>query len=426
MPPSDFLGHLRRALNFRRADEADIWTNFTVVRPYDSRGLTVVRSQCNEQEIVVGNVSGLTFAPGSSVMIGTNTNRPGKAIIAGAPPGRMGASRVPAEISRTTYGTAPVVPATCPVSRTGRTYLGIYDDSAAETLYAFNYTDGEYQGLAGSISYAAAGLALEVNPHFQRAHTAGDTVVFFSSAGAGWQVCTWDVDAATLAVLEVDPAAFAGPIVAGSDIYFSSWDAPFLKLYRVDLGASGTWNEPAALVGVAYEDLTGLLFVPDNLSHSGGVNFDAPAFWFATSTEVRVPYFSGGAWNLGAGRAVVAGVDDPGTGDDGYAVTGGRSLRVTYLPGGAPALGLLPAGPGTPETSLLPADWSVDTLFNLSISPSKAEFCVFLGTSGETDQIVRLGIGDSFELEGCPVPGITVEPAASPAVVPPFMLCRDN
>lgn len=428
MPPRDFLSQLGKALNGRRAGEADIWTNFQVVRPLDPRGLTVVKSECNAQEIVVGNVSGLTFAPGASVMIGTNTNRPGKAIIAGAPPGRMGASLTPQDFASRSYGSAPVAPSACPVSRTGRSYLGVYDDAPNETLYGYIYTDGIYQSTLGSISYAAAGLALEADPHFQRVHADGDVVVFFSSAGVGtWQIVTWDVPGDTLAVVEVDPPAFAGPIW-GADgyIYFSSWDAPFLQLYRVAVGASGTWDEPTSRVGTAYEDTSGLLFVPDNLCMSGAGKFEAPAFWFDTSTEVRVPYYGGG-WNLGAGRAVLAGVDDAGTGNDGYAISGNRSLRITYLPGFSPAaLGVLPAGPGTPETSLFPADWTPTQLYNLAISPAGTEFSVFYDATGtSTDQLLRLGVGDSFGLTGCAVPVFTVEPSPD-GFVPAYMLCRDH
>lgn len=334
---------------------------------------------------------------------------------------------MPQEYSSRTYGSAPVAPSVCPVSRTGRSYLGVYNDAPNELLYGYIYTDGAYTSTLGSISYAAAGLSLEVDPHFQRVHDDGDIVVFYGSAGVGWQIVTWDVAGDTLAVLEIDPPAFAGPVWGGDGyLYFTTWDAPFLQLYRVAVGAAGTWDEPTARVGTAYEDTSGLLVVPDNLCMSGAGKFEAPAFWFDTSTEVRVPYYSGG-WNLGAGRAVLAGTDDPGTGNDGYAISGNRALRITYFPGFSPAaLGVLPAGPGTPEVSLFPADWTPAALYNLAISPAGTEFSVYYDATGtDTDQLLRLGVGDSFGLTGCAVPVFTVEPSPD-GFVPAYMLCRDH
>ena len=73
-------------LDRRRAEEADI-TYLTYVRPFDSRGLHVVKTICNDQEIVVGaNFRGLTFKPGTTVPIGQHTGFPGRFILGGPPP----------------------------------------------------------------------------------------------------------------------------------------------------------------------------------------------------------------------------------------------------------------------------------------------------------------------------------------------------
>lgn len=442
MAPRDFLSTLGRALNTRRTGEADIWTNYQVVQPLDPRGLTVVKSECNDQEIVVGNNSGLTFAPGASVMIGTATNRPGKAIIAGAPPGRMGASRVPQDYASRTYGSAPVVPSACPVSRTARSYLGIWNDSANDTLYAYRYTDGDYQETLASYDYSGDGISpLPADPGFQRIHDDGDVVTFFwrDSPSKDLKIATWDVAANTLAVLDVvHPTAFINwscpPIWNGAGFLYFFYEMGFfsprtVQMYKVAVGASGTWTELTSRVGSTAVSSASGVAIGANMMGVSATEFQAASLNYAESPEeVCVMVFNGTGWTDGLGRSVLAGTtEDPGNGFDGYALTGGGSIRITYtLPGFEPKIGIMPAPPGTPETSLLPADWTVGFLYGLNLSPAGTEFCAFLGTSGiEVDKIVRLGLADDFALTGCSPPQITVEPGPE-GEVPAYMLCRDN
>jgi hypothetical protein len=441
MPPRDFLSLLGRSADTRRFREADIWTNYQVVRPLDPRGLTVVKSECNDQEIVVGNNSGLTFAPGASVMIGTATNRPGKAIIAGAPPGRRGTSLVPQEYASRTYGTAPIPAPTCPVSRTGRSYLGIWNDSSIDTLYAYRYADGEYQETLAIYDYSGDGISpLPSDPVFQRIHDDGDTVCFFwrDSPSKDLKIATWDVSANTLAVLDcIHPTEYinwgSSPVWNGAGFLYFFYEMGFfsprtVQMYRVAVGASGTWTELTSRVGTTtVSDASGVA-IGSNLMGSSATEFQVASLNYAESPEeVCIMHFDGSGWDDGLGRSALAGATlDPGNGFDCYAISGGRSIRITYtMPGFVHKVGIVPAPPGTPETSLLPADWTIGYLSGLALSPSGTEFVTFLGTSGgDVDKIVRLGIADDFDVAGCAPPQITVEPGPE-GEVPSYMLCRD-
>lgn len=56
------------------------------------RGLHLVRNFCNNQEYTVGSRAGITFSPGSQVLLGSNTGHPGEVIVAEPPPGKKGGS----------------------------------------------------------------------------------------------------------------------------------------------------------------------------------------------------------------------------------------------------------------------------------------------------------------------------------------------
>lgn len=446
MPPRDFLSHLGKALNGRRVSEADIHTDFAYVRPLDKRGLAVVKRLCNDQEIVVSNLSGVTFAPGAGVMVGTNTNRPGKAIIAPPPPGRMGASRVPVDYAVRTYGTAPEEPSACPTSRTGRSYLGIVDEEktggggGAETLWAYRYTDGGYIETLASYDYSGDGITLSSDPAFQRVHTDGDVVIFSASGlGADLLICTWDIDANTLAIADFthpqavnagSPAIWNGSGHAFFFVNYGSSNPRTLQMYRVAIGSSGTVNEVTAQIGSTLATHTASGLAPGgNMCHSGSDAFQVPCLYYGgMDTEVAIAYFDGSGWDAGLSRDTFAAPADMGNGNNGFGISGGRSLRITYGPSLDPpaVLGVIPAAPATPETSLLPADWLPAAYYSLAVSPNGTEFAVKVDEDGNTvDQILRLGVADSFALAGCPIPSITIE-ASPEGFVPQIMLCRDN
>ncbi len=437
MAPRDFLSQLGRALNGRRSGEADIWTNFTVVRPLDPRGLTVVKSECNEQEIVVGNVSGLTFAPGASVMIGTNTNRPGKAIIAGAPPGRMGASLVPQDYATRTYGSAPETgppPPVCPVSLTGRTYIGFLNHISSSTVYAFLYNDGTYVSTIASKSYASSLTGIRAGRVMRSNSSAGDVVVF-GAQDLSFNVCyvTWDLAANTFAIATtgLDTTGHGGPVLNGLDLYFSKYRSSpkGISLYKIAVGASGAVNLSTALQGSALLN-SNLTVFSSSLSHSGGANFDVPGATLS-GAEV-VPYFTGGAWNVGSSRALLAGLASSGNrgGDNtGYPIGASRSLRLTYYLGASTPmqLGVLPAGPGTPEIGLFPADLQALAGLRsgtLSVSPSAAEFCA--GVTATPSRFIRFLVDDTgYGLSACPLADFSLGTAPG-GLLPDIMLCRDN
>lgn len=433
MPPRDFLSAIGRALNTRRSGEADIWTNYQVVQPLDPRGLTMVKSECNDQPIVVGNVSGLTFAPGASVMIGTNTNRPGKAIIAGAPPGRMGASRVPQDFASRTYGAAPPVASTCPAAITGKSYLGIWYDAGIGVLHAWRYLDGAFQEAIGTIDISADDWTFPLS-NFQRVNTETETVICLARRDGGDHILTLDFAAETYADLDCDSDHVGGPIwTGGSDVYFSvSWtdvDGKHLTLHKVALGASGLVDLVATQQGTELLDPDFFIMIPDAmLLWSAGPKFQIPCFWFESGTEIVIPYWSGGAWSLGAGRATIAGPEDTGTVGNGYAsAAGGYSVRVSYTPGTNSNVGVMPTGPGTPEVAMLPADWNISDISEISLSPNGAQAAMFpVAVEGEpatSDQLLRLPIQATPIASGCPLNLITVE--EGPEGIPIFMLCRD-
>lgn len=440
MPPRDFLRDLGKALNGRRISEADILTEWQVVRPYDSRGLTEVRKSCNEQSLIVGNVSGLTFAPGAAVMIGTHTGLPGRQIIAGAPPGRRGASLVPVEATSRTYGAAPEeeepppVPV-CPVSLTGRSYLGIQDKASTSTLYAYLYSDGGYVSTLATKSYSGVFSSIRAG-RMQRVHGAANETVIFGAQSAGLvnQIVTWDLVANTFAVLNTTLDITSGPLwTGGTDIYFSKFRTSprGISLYKTTVGASGTLSLAGAIVGSALNDAN-LTVHSTSLCHNGGVTFEVPGATYSGSAAA--PYFAAGAWNLGTGRTVLAGLassSNHGGDQNGYSIAGG-SLRITYRFGSPnrPTLGIMPAGPGTPETALINTDWetqfTVGQILNLSVSPSGDEFLAYMLVGGVGGRVVRLRVDEEggYALAGCAVPYFTV--ASGPNGDPAYMLCRDN
>jgi hypothetical protein len=428
MPPRDFLSTLGRALNTRQTWEADIETRFSVVRPHDSRGLTVVRSQCNEQELIVSNRTGLTFAPGASVMVGSNTGRPGKSIIAGAPPGRMGASGFAPEVVSRTYGSAPVAPSSCPAAITGKSYLAIFDSGSE--LFAWRYTDGEYQEDLGSYDYTADGWSSLAN--FQRVNSETEAVVFYARRdGTDW-IITWDIDAATVSQLDTGVDDIGGPIwTTASEVWFchnfADMDGVHLTMYKATVGASGVADLPTLQEGTELLDATANLALPSGiLLHHGGELFSVPSLWLETGSESIIPYFASGAWNLGTGRVTIAGAEDNGVQSCGYGTTGGKSIRVSYTTPGAANVGVMPSGPTTPEVAMLPADWEIISIENVSLNVAGTQAALFpvsINGEGDTqDQLLRLPV-PAVVPSGCALNRITVE--AGPEALPSYMLCRD-
>lgn len=98
-------------LDGRRQAEADL-RRVLYVRPY-GYGFHVVKNLCNDEEYVVADGLGFkrTFAPGTVVMLGSQTGHPGEMLLSGPPSGMGGASAFPVTSAvRSGYGPTPEVP----------------------------------------------------------------------------------------------------------------------------------------------------------------------------------------------------------------------------------------------------------------------------------------------------------------------------
>lgn len=316
-----------------------------------------------------------------------------------------------------------VVASRCPQPITGRTYLGVWADRGQRIIRCYRYDDGAYRSTLGSYDYSTAGWSLTGIAAWQRAHAAGDVVVFeaVSTLDNTTVIVTWTPASSAVHALFTGLHA-GGPCVVGHNVWFIYKGEPGLQLYRVPLRSAGPLPEDAA-VGDPLPDANNDLAVPGVLLHSGGETFQVPCFWFGEGGLIRVPYFAEGAWHMGVGRELVSGSADTAPVGNGQAVGADYSLRPTYRPGYAPELGLLPRGsrvPHTPEIGLLPPEAGIEGIGELSVSPSTAEAAVFpCWLAGETGddrmKLFRLGTAAPYQLvAGCPLPRIAVEPGPDP------------
>lgn len=130
----DDLEILRGALDRRAVAQADIhWGVYQ--RPLGTTGLHVITHRCNGEETVVGSsLNGATFAPGSTVPVGSYSGRPGQFIIGSPPPGQGGASfspqLYPVPLAVAAPGVAPQAEAGCPSFRPVSCYM-LADNSIA-------------------------------------------------------------------------------------------------------------------------------------------------------------------------------------------------------------------------------------------------------------------------------------------------------
>ena len=154
-------------LDGRRQAEADL-RRVLYVRPY-GYGFHVVKNLCNDEEYVVADGLGFkrTFAPGTVVMLGSQTGHPGEMLISGPPSGMGGASAFPVTSAvRSGYGPTPEPPPEPPpalIDWGGLGYIGlsgvVLDGVSTPrtwtvTPMAFDLT-GAYEGVGGSIVVAS-------------------------------------------------------------------------------------------------------------------------------------------------------------------------------------------------------------------------------------------------------------------------------
>lgn len=392
-------------------------------------GWHLIRRDCNEASYEASSSTGATFREGETVAVVGEAGLRGEIIIGPAATATADYPTVALGLNLSLDIPAPAPANACPAAITGRSYLGIRDDGT--TLYAYRYTDGAYQETLGSYAYTAAGWSALAS--FQRVNTETEAVVFYGRKAGSDHVLAWDIDGAAVYELDTTSDHMGGPIwTGGTDVYFSvnfsDVDGVHITLHKVALYATGTVDLGATQQGTELLDATGFLFVPDAiLLWSTGPKFQIPCLWFETGTEVVIPYWSGGAWNLGAGRATIAGPEDNGVQSCGYAASSGASARISYTIIGSPNVGMMPSGPATPETALIPADWSIIAVENMSLNAAGSQVALFpVQVDGEgdlQDKLLRLPLQGLTFPTGCPLNRITVEEA--PEGLPTFMLCRD-
>jgi hypothetical protein len=409
------------------------------VRPLGN-GWHLIKRDCNDAPYEASSSRGATFREGETVAVVGEGGLRGEIIIGPAATATADYPTVALGLNLSLDIPPPPPtepeppPVVCPVSLTGRTYIGFLDNFATSTVYAFLYADGAYQSTIASKSYAAVFAGIRAGRVLRSHSSSGDVLVFGVQQLSTFNVAyvTWDLAANTfaMATTTLDTTGHGGPVLDGLDLYFTKFRTSprGISLYKIAVGASGAVNLTTALQGAAL--LNGSLTVhSSSMSHAGGANFDVPG---ATLSGVEVvPYFTGGAWNVGSGRSLLAGLASSGNrgGDNtGYAVGSSRSLRLTYHFGASSlrVAALLPAGPGTPEAALFPADLQAlaDLRSNtLSVSPSGTEFSA--GTGATSNRWVRFKVDDlGYTLVACPLAYFSTGSAPGGAV-PSMLLCRD-
>jgi hypothetical protein len=397
-----------------------------------SVAIATVKDFCNDQEYDIPVDGRRSFAPGEIALAASYTGTRGEILVAGATSDRRGASAFSVNVQVRSAGFVVQAPSNCPVPISGRSYLGIYVDTAESMLHAWLYSDGAFQSVLGSISYAGLLSGSFDVLTWQRVHTQGDTVIVQGRQSLTDRIVTWNVTGDTLAIADTGIGTIAGPVwpASGTDVYFTESflsfpdDEQVLQLRKAALGATGLLDYEASKVGDPIQDPE--LSSPTILCATSST-WEVPSFDDPGSDQVACPYFSGGAWLDGRGR-VLANPTNPGAHGNGYRVSNGRSARAMFLESGAYSVGLLPAGPGSPETALIPDSWGLPSGFHLSVSPAGSELALYpvvmVGDSPPNDKLLRLPLAGISLPEGCDVPRITVEPGPNDQV-PDVMLCRD-
>lgn len=424
-------GDLREVLGAHRRRSASVrWVVY--VRPL-GRGQHEVKNLCNESVYTVGSAAGSkTFRAGSIVGLASNAGTPGEVIIGSAE--AAGASSFAPVLTRRnlTFPGPPdpePEPPACPVLVSGKSYLGISLNIGAKTLSGWNYTDGTYTGLAGPVTSYAGLSSIPSRVEMTRIHSAGDVVVFRGRlAGGEHAVCTWDVAAGTLDILATGLYDTSGPVWPGSGdyVYFQETvnyfgpDRAELTLYRSQVGQSGVLNLVTAQVGPTFVDLTNSLSAPLAICGTA-VDVQIPAFWAGVPAVPWAPL--AGGWTDGTDRALLSAVSNN-VETNGFPVTGNRSARVTYFDDSFNyTIGLLPAGPSSPEVALIPDEWAVLYIGQASPVPGGAELVSYpfeLAGDGGSSYMFRCPAGSVTIGAECAIP--RTEVGAGPDGLPVYML----
>ena len=213
--PSTVRGrNLSSMLDGRRQAEADL-RRVLYVRPY-GYGFHVVKNLCNDEEYVVADGLGFkrTFAPGTVVMLGSQTGHPGEMLISGPPSGMGGASAFPVSAAvRSGYGPTPPPPAPDPINWGGLGYIGLsgalLDGVSTPTTYtvtpmAFDLS-GVYVGVGDPVVVDAIdviGVRSIHNEGSQQTLIHGTDPVLAWTSFYDYKVRLWDISSGLVTTVD--------------------------------------------------------------------------------------------------------------------------------------------------------------------------------------------------------------------------------
>jgi hypothetical protein len=209
--PRDFQDMLSRSLDERRSWEADVKYRL-YVKPLGNRGLHVVKSSVDGEEFIVSG-PGQTFRPGTVVPTASNTGTQGESIVSDPPPGRRGAGRIsPTKWTHQSGG--------CPRCITGKSYIGIVEETSTNTLYAYSYSDGELGSLLDQVALPSS---LQKIPAYRWGWQLADstTIVWTQEiTGGNETIGIWDLGGSAGPISD-DYSNFIGaPMVYGGELYY--------------------------------------------------------------------------------------------------------------------------------------------------------------------------------------------------------------
>lgn len=222
---------LRTVLNYDRQRTADVRQVVYVGRL--GRVKHMVRNQGSDTIYVVAGPD-KNFDPGSQVLAGSNTGRPGESIISTPPLDRRGASGYPEAKFGSSLGFPEPAPI-CPSYSSGHDYLGLWSDET-DTLYAWEYRDGTQGSLINTKTYSLGGRTVRMDRAKIDRSESNRVVVF----DADELLVTWNVDSNSLSTVDSGGSSVAHWYVEDGIIYFTLGGAPSATrtLWKVAVGAT--------------------------------------------------------------------------------------------------------------------------------------------------------------------------------------------
>lgn len=369
-----FGSMLSGSLNSRREHEADVqFAHY--VQPWGRYHKVQLRPG---GPVITVDGPQQTVAPNSKVPVGSNTGRQDKFII----PSSSGGASAPYQ---THHGTIKSSTA-CPVSLPNRNLIGIVDNTATHTIYAYLYRGGKYISPLGSV--ALPSILQKSSPDrqgFCRVHPAGDTIAFYAErTDDKYSTVSWEIGSSAVVG---DPGNLYGyngrPIFIGTEIWWAEhWESDTeVRAVRQTVGSTTRTSEGT------------FTFSND------GANVNS--FYLSGGTEPWAYDDEGQFW---------MDKDE----NEGPVLPWGSSLRVPghFLPGGLAlgARGMTPHIIGTDQVDypIWPTSWfethSVGDIY-LQPSSSGLEYAWYNAYNG---RIIVMRTGENyygFDQLGCTLPG---------------------